>query len=648
MRKRVWTALPVSLILSVLLLLMSAITFFFNQIAGIIEILISVGVIIVSFVLALRLRNYIRAIATSAMQECYSPEEKALEAMKTPVAVCGENGEIIAYNNLFQNEFLAHYDGVNYHISPFISGYEPAGAVSLGSFDIEYNNRRYTVFGREIEHGMLFEFIDDTYFKYIAELYVESQKSVALIVFDNIEDFSGDTDQEAAAAHLAAENLLYSWSTKHNILLRRLGENRYIAIYEERILNNQMNKKFKLLDKMRAITYNGRPTTLSIGIGHGCDSLTESAAQAKKALDMALGRGGDQVAVLTGSEYVFFGGVAKGIEKTSKVRVRAVSQQITEAIERADHVLVMGHRFSDLDSIGASSGIYALVTKKFNKPCNIVTDIDRTMARNMIDRLRENREDMFVSADHGFLYTGARTLLFIVDTHSPNFIESEKIYKNCEEVIIIDHHRKMVDYIDNAAVFLHEPNASSASELVTEVLEYIADDILNNIEAEALLAGIMLDTKNFVINTGVRSFEAAAYLRKKGADTVAVRKLFANSLDNYRDKSRLVAAAQIVNHCAITVADGKIQNSRVVCAQAADDLLLIQDTYASFVISPLDKNTVNISARSFGKINVQVIMERLGGGGHQTMAATQLQNVTLEEAKEELIDVLEEFDIDVS
>lgn len=643
MKKRVWTALPVCLIMAVLLIPMSALTILYNPILGAVELAVSAAAVVTVFVLALRLRTYIRDVSASAMRECFSPDGKALEAMKTPVAVCGAHGELIAYNSRFRKSFLDDFDGENITIAPFISDIETENALRRGMFNTDYGSKRYTVFAREIERGALFEFIDDTYYKNIADKYNDTKKSVALIVFDNIEDFSADTDQEAALAHLTAENLLYRWSTKHNILLRKLGESRYIAIFDEKVLARQMDRKFKLLDSVRAVTYNGRPATLSIGVGHDCENLTESAAQAKKALDMALGRGGDQVAVLTGSDYMFFGGVAKGVEKTSKVRVRAVAQQIAEAIDQSDRVLIMGHKFSDLDCIGAAAGMYALVTKKYGKPCNIITDVEHSMAQVMIERLRENQHEKFISAEHGFLLSGARTLMIIVDTHSPDFVESERVYKNCGKVIIIDHHRKMVNFIDTASMFLHEPSASSASELVTEVVEYLADDVLNHIEAESLLAGIMLDTKNFVINTGVRTFEAAAFLRKKGADTVVVRNVFANSLDNYRDKSRLVASAQIVNHCAITVADENMRNSRVVCAQAADDLLSIQDTYASFVISSIDARTVNISARSFGKINVQLVMEALGGGGHQTMAAAQLSDVTLQKAKEKLIEVLKEY-----
>ncbi|MBR1533339.1 MAG: DHH family phosphoesterase, partial [Ruminococcus sp.] len=561
--------------------------------------------------------------------------------IRVPVAVCGENGELLMYNTQFRKHFLDAFMGENMAIQTFLSDHTPEYAVRNGTIDVRYGGKRYTVFAHELKRGFLFEYIDDTYLKNIVDKYNQTKKSVAMMVFDNTEDFA-DADQEVAAAHLTAENLLYRWANKHNILLRRLGESRYIAVFEERVLVDQISKKFRILDRIRSVTYNGRSATVSIGIGRDCENLTQSAAEAKKALDMALGRGGDQVAILSGGDYQFFGGVAKGVEKTSKVKVRVRSEQIADAIKAADRVLITGHKFSDLDCIGAAAGMYALVSEHFKKLCYICTDTAHTLAKVMIERLSEENPGMFISPEKGLTYANEKTLLIIVDTHSPDFVESDKLYKNCGNVIIIDHHRRMVNYIDKASVFLHEPSASSASELVTEIIEYLADDVVSHVQAEALLAGIMLDTKNFVINTGVRSFEAAAYLRKKGADTVVVRNVFANSLQNYRDKSRLVSSAQIYKHCAITVAEQPIQNSRVVCAQAADDLLSIEDTYASFVISTIDIHSVNISARSFGKLNVQVLMEKLGGGGHQTMAAAQLVGVSLKEAKEQLMKVLEE------
>ena len=640
MKKRIWTVLPVYIIFAVLLIAMSVGLYYYNRIIGLIAGGVSAAALGVVLAPVIRFRKYVRSVVESAVGDAFDPDEKSLESVRLPAAVCGEHGELLLYNSAFAKAFLAGTDGVNDVISPFIGDSDPALAAKRGLLDVSYGDCRYTAVARKAHRGYLFEFFDDTYLKNTADKYNETKKSVALISFDNLEDFS-DADQEAATAHLTAENLLYRWANKHSILLRKLGESRYIAVFEERVLNSQIEKKFKILDRIRSVSYNGRPATVSIGIGHGCDSLTESAAMAKKALEMALGRGGDQVAVLTDGDYAFFGGVAKGVERTSKVKVRIMCEAIGPAVEQAERVLIMGHKYSDLDCVGAAAGLYALVTKKYRKPCHIVCDVERTLAKAMIDRLSDTDRDMFISAERGFILGGAKTLIFIVDTHSPDFVESARVYKNCGSVIVIDHHRRMVNCIDSAAVFLHEPSASSACELVTEIIGYLADDVLAHTHAEALLAGIMLDTKNFVINTGVRTFEAAAYLRKKGADTVAVRNVFANSLENYRDKSRLVSEARIYKHCAVTVADKPIHNSRVVCAQAADDLLSIADTYASFVISSIDLNSVNISARSFGKINVQLVMERLGGGGHQTMAAAQLSGVTLEEARRKLIDALD-------
>lgn len=641
MKRRIWTALPVYIIFVVMMIPMSVITFYYNKILGIIEASLTMIALAAVLAMVLRFRAYIRSVVAGALELSFSPDDKALEALKIPVVICGENGEILSYNSRFRKQFLDNYDGENLAIQPFLSDHQPDYAIRSGSVDVRYGDRRYTVFAREINRGFLFEYIDDTYLKNTVDEYNRTKKSVAMLVFDNAEDFA-DADQETAAAKLTAENYLYRWANKHNILLRRLGEDRYIAVFEEHVLDDQIKKKFRILDRIRSVTYNGRSVTLSIGIGRDCENLTKSAADAKKALDMALGRGGDQAAVLSSGEYQFFGGVAKGVEKTSKVKVRVRSEQIADAIKAADRVLITGHKFSDLDCIGAAAGIYALVSEYYHKPCFVCTDTSRTLAKVMIDRLSEEKPGMFISPEKGVSMANDRTLLIIVDTHSPDFVESERLYRSCGNVVIIDHHRRMVNYIDKASVFLHEPNASSASELVTEIVAYLADSVISRVQAEALLAGIMLDTKNFVINTGVRSFEAAAYLRKMGADTVVVRNVFANSLQNYRDKSRLVSSAQIYKHCAITVAEEPIQNSRVVCAQAADDLLSIEDTYASFVISAIDLHSVNISARSFGKLNVQVLMEKLGGGGHQTMAAAQLVGVSLKEAKEQLMKVLEE------
>lgn len=635
--------MPVYLVFVGLMLAMAVGTYGYNKILSFIEIGVSIAALAFVLIFTLNFRRYVKSIVSGALEDCYNVNKTSIEQIKLPVVVTGEYGEIVFYNARFKKAFFPDADMYNESVSEYLCDNDIAFCLKVDSVDIEFGGKKYTVYARKVSAGVMFLYIDNTYYKDTVDEYLRTRKSVAMIVFDNPEDFSSEEDPEGETSRITAERLLYRWAQKHNSLLRKLSDGKFVGVFDEEVLEKQIEKKFRILDRIRTVTVVSRPVTVSVGIGRGCKTLTESAAEAKKALDMAQGRGGDQVAVLKNGEYQFFGGVAKGVEKTSKVRVRVISESVRAAIESAECVLIMGHKSSDLDCIGSAAGLYAVVTKKFKKKCYIVTDKERSMARQMIDTLSKDDDEMFISEEHALIHTGEKTLCFIVDTHSPDFVESRRVYKSCGNVIIIDHHRKMVNFIDKASVFFHEPSASSCSELVTELVEYLGDEVLSRLEAEALLSGIMLDTKNFVVNVGARTFEAAAYLRKKGADTVAVRDVFANSLENYRNKSRLVASAQIYHHCAVAVQGEPIRNSRIVCAQAADDLLTIQDTYASFVISTIDLHSVNISARSFGKINVQLIMERLGGGGHQTMAATQLVGVSLEEAKEKLLRVLDEF-----
>lgn len=643
MKKRVWTVMPVYLIFAVLLFAMSFVSFGYNKIIFFVEIGVSLIALSVVLIMTLSFRKYVKNVVNDAISSDYDVDEKYFEEFKVPVAVIGDSGEILLYNQKFQDAFFDLKNPTNENISCVIPDFDIKNCTRLSHIDFAFGEYQYTSYAHKVKSGILITFLDNTYYKKLEKDYIETRKSVGIAVFDNYEDFVSDNEEEAVRAMITVEGLLSRWATKYNTIFRKMSDNRYLFVFDEKVLKRQIEKKFRILDKIRQTSYNGRAATISIGIGRNSDNLKDSQNDAKKALDMALGRGGDQVAVFDRGEYEFYGGVSKGIERTNKVRVRVIAESMKEAINACDKVLVMGHRFSDLDCIGAAVGLYSTITKRYKKPCYIVTDEDKSMAKVVIDRLKkENYEDneMFISGDRAESYISAKTLLIIVDTHHPDFLESKDVYEKCKKIIVIDHHRKMVDHIDNANIFFHEPTASSTSELVTELISYLGDDGLTHDEAEALLSGIMLDTKNFVVKTGVRTFEAAAYLRKKGADTVVVREIFSNSLDDYRAKCKLVADAEIVRHCAITVERENLKNSRVICAQAADDLLTIKSVEASFVISRIDRVNVNISARSFGKVNVQVIMEKLGGGGHQTMAAAQFQYLSLDEAKEKLKNVL--------
>lgn len=637
--------MPVYLIFVLVMLLMSFITLHYSFIAFVFEAGISLAALSVVLVMMLRFRQYVKNISSEVFRSIYDVDGKGIEEYKSAVALVGEFGEILMCNSRFEDMFCEHGELINENISSVFIG-ETLESLCIGADGTETNFRgkSYTVYTNKVKNGYLMMVVDNTYYKAIEREFYDTKKSVALAVFDNYEEFSAYDESSANRALLAVENTLSQWASDQNCLFRRLSDGKYLIIFDEKLLITQIENKFKLLEDIRKIRHNGLSATVSMGIGRGCKSLKDSHQSAKKALDMALGRGGDQVAVLGDSEYEFFGGMSKGVEKTSKVRVRLFADAIRQAVEDCDRVLIMGHRFSDLDCIGSAAGVYSFVTKSFNKPAFVVVDKEKSMAKQLISLLSKKYSNMFVSADRAFTMADEKTLLFIVDTHSPDFVESKAVYQSCGRVVVIDHHRKMVNFIDDADVFFHEPTASSTSEMVSELVTYLGDDTLSRLDAEALLSGIMLDTKNFVIKTGVRTFEAAAYLRKKGADTVVIRDLFANSIDIYRHKYELVADAQIVNHCAIAVADKQIPDSRLVSAQAADDLLSISDVYASFVISRIDSQQVNISARSYGKINVQIIMEELGGGGHQTMAAAQIKGVSVDTARDKLRDIVNQLE----
>ncbi len=644
MKKRVWTAMPVYLIFVAVMALLTLPLLKYNKVLFYIGLVVTIIALVAVLIMTLSFREYVKKVVNSVTKAMTKVPDDYLETLKLAAAVVGDHGEILLYNRKFKDLFFKNVDGLNENISKFLVDETiDTLTMSVGGVDTEFEGKQLTVYSSKVSRGYLLTVVDNTYLRNIEKDYFDTKKSVALVVFDNLDDFMSNSEEDASRAMLTVENLLSRWAQKHESLFRKLSDGKYLIIFDEIILRKQVEKKFRILDKIRQNTISDRATTISIGIGRSCKTLKDSHANAKKALDMALGRGGDQVAILSDGEYEFFGGVSKGVEKTSRVRVRVVAQSIQNSINQCDNVLIMGHKFSDLDCVGAAAGVYSAVTKAFSKRAYIVVDEEKSMAKSLIEHLESKTNGMFVTVERALSLINDRTLLFIVDTHSPDFVESPKVWKLCRNVIVIDHHRKMVNFIDNADVFFHEPNASSTSEMVTELIGYLGDDGLSRPEAEGLLSGIMLDTKNFVINTGVRTFEAAAYLRKKGADTVTVRNMFANSIDTYKEKYEVVSRAKIVNNCAISTINGIVKNSRLLSAMAADEMLTIRDVYASFVISQIDAKNINISARSYGKINVQLVMEKLGGGGHQNMAAVQLADTTMEQAAEKLIEAIRSY-----
>ena len=647
MKKKVWVASPICFVLAAAMLIMALISWFTgHKMVFFIEAVVAVVAILAIAIVHIRFQSYVYTSVKAAKKVLFGKEYDALEQFTMPMAIVGEAGDIVWANAAFLESAGRARDCRGENVMKFLYPHTIQQVVAAKWTDVTIGDRQFTAFASKTEQGHILCLVDDTYYKAINREYVEKHPVVALAHFDNREELARDSSgSEDARIASEVEQVLTEWAQSMGGFLRRLSGGRFLILTDEIHIRQAMEKRFEVLDKIREIKAGERRSaTVSIGVARGAESLQEAEQWARKALEMALGRGGDQVAVKQKNDtYEFFGGLSKGVEKRDKVRTRVIAATLSDHIKESENVLIMGHRFSDLDSMGAAVGLWSAITKALHKPAFVVVDRQQTLAGQIVERIDANSGDrvVFLSPMDAMEQLSPRTLLIVVDTHSPDFVESRELLNHVSRVVVIDHHRLMVKRIDNAIVFYHEPYASSASEMVAELVQYIGDSTLTQHEAEALLAGIMLDTKSFVLKTGVRTFEAAAYLRRRGADTVEVKRMFADSIDSYKAKYKIVSGAEIQQNCAIACADKEFPDIRVVSSQAADELLSIRGVKASFVIYPTG-NVMNISARSLGDINVQLVMEVLGGGGHLTMAATQLPNLTIEQARTKLVAAIKE------
>lgn len=619
----------------------SAITAFFNWQIGVCEL---AAAVVLGIIGILKTNDDFKIVknAVVSLNLSLSPEENGkLMNFPLPVLIFDSAGKIIWYNYLFKSEVMDGKLPRQDDVRLFTSGKGLAEIREKKSFSVAVGKKEYTVFSGHInlddKSCYALYYLDDTALKTSLRELQAAQPAVALIAIDSVDEFYRVyKESEYAEITAAVERLTENWFSQYAGVFRKLGTGRFISIIPVSELQKMTDAKFNVLEQVRSYTYNGATVgiTLSAGIGRG-ENLNDAENIARQALDMALGRGGDQVAVKDNDKYTFFGGVSKGVEKRTKVRTRVVASAMAELIGNASNVVIMGHKFSDLDSIGAAIGMYCAV-KKHGKDVRIAVNRKTSLARELIEFMEESGESCFASPTICEHFMGKDTLLIVVDTHKPGFVDAPELYEKAQNIIVIDHHRKTVDHISNAVIFYHEPHASSTCEMVTELLQYInKKPVVDAACANALLAGIMLDTKDFVLRTGVRTFEAAAYLRARGADTVAVKRFFANSMESRKLRGQVVMSAELYKRFAISEAKIKSDEIRLISAQAADELLTVTNVDASFVLFATG-DTINISARSMGGVNVQLIMESLGGGGHQTMAAAQLLDVTIEDAKKQL------------
>lgn len=559
-------------------------------------------------------------------------------------------GRIVWTNGKFTEEFP---DCCEYGMElSNITDIPPADFFTDDGITVRYKDSVYKVFARIPDEDEAKE-LTLLFFKNITDITaLETEKKlsqpvVILFMVDGYEELiSGCLESEKAHVSVQIDKLLEDFAGQTTGVLRKNASDRFIAVIEERHLQEILRNKVEILDKAREIFVNDRlNVTMSIGIGRTGKTLKESEQFARQALEMALGRGGDQAAVKTDNGFEFYGGVSKGVERHTKVKTRIIANSLLELVDNADKIFIMGHKYSDLDSVGSSVGLTCAI-RNLGKSAWAVCDYSTSLAKVLIDRFPhvDGEEPLFTEPSDAMEELTDNSLLIICDTHNPLIIESKELYEKAKKVVVIDHHRKMVNYIDNAVIFHHEPYASSASEMVTELIQYFGEaGKLRAVQAECLLAGIMLDTKNFVMKTGVRTFEAAAVLRKMGADTITVKKMFSSSIDSYKRKTQIVAEAEIYRKCAIAPCDFYADDLRIVAPQAADELLTIKNVDASFVLFKTMSNEISISARSMGNLNVQLIMEALGGGGHQTMAGAQLKDVTVNEALDTLKKSIDDY-----
>ena len=472
-----------------------------------------------------------------------------------------------------------------------------------------------------------------------------SRPVVMIISTDNYNEmFEGALESERAHVTVKIDEILEEFTAETTGIMKKFNRDKCWAVIERRHADKLIAEKVKILDKARGISVTERiNVTLSIGIGLTGKNIAESEKFARQALEMAEGRGGDQAAVKTENGFEFYGGISKGIEKHNKVKTRIIASSLSDLIEGSDKVYIMGHKSSDLDCVGSSIGIAYLI-RNLGKETGIVIDRNTSLCSDFVDDFKAADGSLFITPAKARELFGENSLLIITDTHNPNILEDTELYRMAKKVVVIDHHRKMVNHVDNALIFYHEAYASSASEMVTELLQYYGEaGKLSARQAEALLAGIMLDTRNFTVRTGVRTFEAAAFLRKLGADTISVKSLFANSFDSYKKKVEIVSSAGIYKKCAIAHSLDLTENMRVIAPQAADEMLGISGVVASFVIFRSQTNEISISARSLGAMNVQLVMENIGGGGHHTMAGAQFQGIGINEAKDKLTKAIDKY-----
>ncbi len=549
-----------------------------------------------------------------------------------PLLILETNGNIVWKSSSFVTEFQHidvndYIDELVYDIKAQIENEKQVNKDKTIQKQIKIDKKIYRVYGKFVnsrnkekknkkEYMMVLYFLDETEKCKLQEEYENSKTCIGMIMVDNYEEtFQLLESEEVAQCKAEIDKYIYEWINKWDGVLVKSERDRYICFFEQRHLKAIKEDKFSILDKIKEIDLKSKvQLTLSIAISNEGATQKDKYKSVTTAMDIVLGRGGDQAVIRENDIYKFFGGRTQEVERRTKVKARVVAHALENLIQESSKVLIMGHTNPDIDALGSAMGMYRFV-KNMNKNGYIIDSENASALDSFKEVLakEEEYEDVLISKEVALENIDEDTLLIVVDTHKKNYVESEEILEKCPKVVIIDHHRRSADFIENATLMFQEVYASSAAELVTELLQYATQKVdLKTIEAESLYAGIMMDTKNFTFKTGVRTFEAAAYLRRCGVDIIRVKKWFQSDLESFNKIADIVKRAEIVNDTiAISINKEKTKDASIVCAKAADELLTISDITASFVLGYMEDKRICISGRSIGDINVQVILEKL-------------------------------------
>ena len=579
-----------------------------------------------------------------------------------PLIIIETDGNIVWRSTKFVSEF-ANIDINNYltdlisNINLEINEREDKKDKSIIK-NLNIQNKEYKILGEFVKSGnhdknkkdkymMILYFLDETENIKLKKEYTDSKSCVGIIMVDNYEESMQQIDLDIRPQIIAEiEKSIYEWANEADGIIVKSDRDRFVYLFEQRYLEKLKENKFNILDNIKDIKTDGKAQfTLSIAISNEGLTDKETYQMALNTMDVVLGRGGDQAAIRENGKYQFFGGRAEEVEKRTKVKARIVAHALEELIKENDQVLIMGHINPDIDAIGSALGIYKLA-KELGKDAYIVANTEGKALQDLNYSIEEQEiyKGVIINKEIADERITEKTLLIIVDTHKASYVEAPELIEKTNQIAIIDHHRRSPDFIQKSILTFHEVYASSAAELVTEILQYTSTQIeLSQFEAEVLYAGIMMDTKNFTFKTGVRTFEAAAYLRKYGIDIIKVKKWFQSDLETYNRVTEIIKTTEIVkNSIGIAMYKDEDKSANLICAKTADELLTIGDITASFVLGN-DGEKITISGRSIGDINVQVILEKMGGGGHITLAGAQIENKNIEEVKKELIQKIDEY-----